>query len=164
MKILIDMNLSPDWVDVFAKHGITAVHWSTVGNPRAEDSELMDWARSTDHVVFTHDLDFGAALALTQAESPSVFQVRTQDVTPGHLEAAVIGVLKNNESTPRSRGRAQARFACLRCPPCSARRPPLNASDRREPKTGKKSQLYGPGKCHHVRTRTTVAPLAVGGA
>jgi predicted nuclease of predicted toxin-antitoxin system len=98
MKILIDMNLSPDWVDVFAKHGITAVHWSTVGNPRAEDSELMDWARTTDHVVFTHDLDFGAALALTQAESPSVFQVRTQDVTPGHLEAAVIGVLKNHES------------------------------------------------------------------
>lgn len=23
LKILIDMNLSPDWVDVFAKHGIT---------------------------------------------------------------------------------------------------------------------------------------------
>jgi predicted nuclease of predicted toxin-antitoxin system len=71
---------------------------SALGNPRAEDSELMDWARAADHVVFTHDLDFGAALALTQAESPSVIQVRTQDVTPGHLEAAVIGVVKNNES------------------------------------------------------------------
>jgi predicted nuclease of predicted toxin-antitoxin system len=43
MKILIDMNLSPEWVVVFAQHRITAVHWSTVGNPRAEDSVLMDW-------------------------------------------------------------------------------------------------------------------------
>jgi predicted nuclease of predicted toxin-antitoxin system len=32
MKILIDMNLSPDWVDV--GHDITAVHWSKVGDPR----------------------------------------------------------------------------------------------------------------------------------
>ena len=97
MKILIDMNLSPEWVVVFAQHGITAVHWSTVGNPRAEDSVLMDWARATDFVVFTHDLDFGAMLALTQAESPSVIQVRTQDVSPAHLEKAVIDVLRKYE-------------------------------------------------------------------
>jgi predicted nuclease of predicted toxin-antitoxin system len=64
MKILIDMNLSPDWVDVFAGHDITAVHWSKVGDPRAEDSELMSWAPVNQHVVFTHDLDFwrGAGL------------------------------------------------------------------------------------------------------
>jgi len=48
MKILIDMNLSPEWVVVFAQHGIAAVHWSTVGNARAEDSVLMDWARAND--------------------------------------------------------------------------------------------------------------------
>ena len=98
MKILVDMNLSPEWVRVFANHGITAVHWSTVGNPRAEDSVLMDWARINDYVVFTHDLDFGAMLALTQAESPSVIQVRTQDVSPAHLETAVIEVIRKNES------------------------------------------------------------------
>jgi predicted nuclease of predicted toxin-antitoxin system len=65
MKILIDMNLSPEWVDIFAQHGITAVHWLTIGNPRAEDSVMMDWARANDHIVFTHDLDFGGLLALT---------------------------------------------------------------------------------------------------
>ncbi len=57
----------------------------------------MDWARANAYVIFTHDLDFGTALALTQAESPSVIQVRTQDVTPAHLETAVVEVLKNNE-------------------------------------------------------------------
>ena len=97
MKILVDMNLSPDWVPVFAKHGIIAAHWSTIGDPRAEDSVLMDWARDHDYVEFTHDLDFGAMLALTQAESPSVIQVRTQDVTPAHLEKAVIDVMRKNE-------------------------------------------------------------------
>ncbi len=98
MKILIDMNLSPDWTQVFANHKITAVHWSTVGNPRAEDTELMDWARANNHIIFTHDLDFGTMLALTGAESPSVIQVRTQDVTPAHLEAVVIEVLQSNKS------------------------------------------------------------------
>ena len=98
MKILVDMNLSPDWVTVLTNHGITAVHWSTVGDPRAPDDLIMDWARANGYVVFTHDLDFGAALALTQAEGPSVIQVRTQDVTPEHLEPQVISVLENNSS------------------------------------------------------------------
>jgi predicted nuclease of predicted toxin-antitoxin system len=97
MKILIDMSLSPGWVVVFAKHGITAAHWISVGDPRAEDSVLMDWARANGHVVFTHDLDFAAALALSQASGPSVIQVRTQDVTPAHLEGAVIDVLRAHE-------------------------------------------------------------------
>lgn len=98
MKILIDMNLSPDWAAVFAKHEISAVHWSTVGDPRAEDAILMEWARANEYIVFTHDLDYGALLALTQAHSPSVIQVRTQDVTPSHLETAIIDVLVTNQS------------------------------------------------------------------
>jgi predicted nuclease of predicted toxin-antitoxin system len=98
MKILVDMNLSPDWVEVFARHGLSALHWTAVGDPRAEDPVLMQWARDNGYVVFTHDLDFGTLLALTQAESPSSIQVRTQDVTPQYLEAIVIGALKNYES------------------------------------------------------------------
>ena len=98
MKILVDMNLSPDWVEVFARHGLNAVHWSTIGDPRAEDPVLMQWARENDYIVFTHDLDFGTVLALTQAESPSVIQVRTQDVTPHYLEMMVIDALKKYES------------------------------------------------------------------
>jgi len=69
-----------------------------MGDPRADDSVLMEWARANDHVVFTHDLVFGAALALTQGESLSVIQVRTQDVTPAHLETMVIAALRQYES------------------------------------------------------------------
>lgn len=92
------MNLSPDWVDVFTQHGYTAVHWSTLGDPRAVDAVLMEWARANGCVVFTHDLDFGMMLALTQAERPSVIQVRTQDVTPAHLEAMIVTALREYEA------------------------------------------------------------------
>ena len=67
------------------------------GNPRAEDEEIMVWARAQEHVVFTHDLDFGTLLALTRAGSPSVIQVRTQDVTPGAIGALVVGALRQFE-------------------------------------------------------------------
>lgn len=98
MNILVDMNLSPIWVEVFTRHEINAVHWSTIGDPRASDSTLMEWARENDYIVFTHDLDFGALLALTQTISPSVIQVRTQDVTPVYLERTVISSLRQHEA------------------------------------------------------------------
>jgi predicted nuclease of predicted toxin-antitoxin system len=98
MKLLVDMNLSPDWVAVLQKSGWAAVHWSEVGNPRAADSEIMAWAKQSRHVVFTHDLDFGTALALTQAEGPSVIQVRTQDVTPSAVGPLVLNALRQFEA------------------------------------------------------------------
>ncbi len=41
MKILIDMNLSPAWVDLLTREGIQARHWSNVGDPRASDQVIM---------------------------------------------------------------------------------------------------------------------------
>jgi predicted nuclease of predicted toxin-antitoxin system len=98
VKILIDMNLSPDWVDALTRHGWAAVHWSTVGDPRAADSAIMDWARANGYVVFTHDLDFGTMLALTHAAGPSVLQVRTQDVLPGSAGNVVVAALRQHEA------------------------------------------------------------------
>jgi predicted nuclease of predicted toxin-antitoxin system len=45
VRIVVDMNLSPDWVGVLVRHGWEAVHWSMVGDPRAADPEIMSWAR-----------------------------------------------------------------------------------------------------------------------
>ena len=94
MKLLVDMNLSPDWVAVLKQAGWEAVHWSNVGNLRAADSKIMAWAKMNGHVVFTHDLDFGSMLALTQAEGPSVIQIRTQDVTPAAAGKFVANALR----------------------------------------------------------------------
>ena len=94
MRILLDMNLSPTWVPVFARHGFEALHWSEVGDARAPDTEIMVWARSHGYVVFTHDLDFGAMLAATGAEGPSVIQIRTNDTLPAKIEHRVISALQ----------------------------------------------------------------------
>lgn len=85
MKILIDMNLSPDWVPALEQEGIEAVHWSEVGSPSAPDEEIFRYARQRYFVVFTHDLDFGDILAATGAISPSVIQVRVEDTAPESL-------------------------------------------------------------------------------
>lgn len=98
MKILIDMNLSPDWVVRFAASDIESIHWSAVGAPNAKDSEIMEFARANRFIVFTHDLDFSAMLAATQAESPSVIQMRTQDVLSDVMTAKLIGVVKEHEA------------------------------------------------------------------
>jgi predicted nuclease of predicted toxin-antitoxin system len=60
MKVLVDMNLSPDWARFLAEAGFEAVHWSNVGSKSATDSELMQWAAENDHIILTADLDFGA--------------------------------------------------------------------------------------------------------
>lgn len=94
MKLLVDMNLSPMWVEALDTAGHQAVHWSKVGNPRAPDTELMAWARAHGYVVFTHDLDFGALLAVTNAQGPSVIQIRSIDVTPQGASHTVLPALQ----------------------------------------------------------------------
>ena len=97
MKIVLDMNLSPDWAQALASHGWEAVHWAAVGDPRATDRVIMEWARSQGYVVLTHDLDFGALLALTHAEGPSVVQVRTQDLLSSAIQALLVNSLRAYE-------------------------------------------------------------------
>ena len=94
MKLLIDMNLSPLWVQFLADHGFEAIHWSTVGKASATDSEILDYAGNHGYVVFTHDLDFGAILAATKGRFPSVLQLRAQDVSPSHLKVVVLSVVR----------------------------------------------------------------------
>jgi predicted nuclease of predicted toxin-antitoxin system len=95
MKILIDMNLSPDWVMSLKEAGFESLHWSDVGDPRASDETILDYAKTHGYVIFTHDLDFGAILAASHAEAPSVIQVRVQDVDPASLSKVLVLLLHN---------------------------------------------------------------------
>ena len=97
-KLLLDMNLSPEWVSTLDKHEWQAVHWSDVGDPRASDRDIMNWALERQFVVFTHDMDFGTMLALTHDVGPSVLQVRAENVLPDYLESAVIAALNQHEA------------------------------------------------------------------
>lgn len=98
MKLLIDMNLSPLWTDFFAAKKVDAIHWSTIGAFNAPDREIMAWAADNNYVVFTHDMDFGTLLAVTQVKCPSVIQIRTQNVLPDAIGEMVVLVLRQFES------------------------------------------------------------------
>ncbi len=96
MKLVIDINLSPQWATWLHRESYTAVHWSEIGNPRAPDTEILAWALEHGHIVFTHDLDFSRILALTSASGPSVLQVRTEDVLPSAIGNLVARVLRQH--------------------------------------------------------------------
>lgn len=94
MKLLVDMNLSPRWVSRLVDAGFEATHWSTLGSPDAPDTEIMTFAKDKGYVVLTHDLDFGAILAATHGEKPSVAQIRSGDVSPDTIGHLVINALR----------------------------------------------------------------------
>jgi predicted nuclease of predicted toxin-antitoxin system len=60
MKLLVDVSLSPQWIEFLNGNGLDALHWSAIGSCAATDSEIFDYATENSMVVFTHDLDFGA--------------------------------------------------------------------------------------------------------
>ena len=49
MKILIDMNLSPDWVKVLELAGWETVHWSVVGDNPGTQAWTLSYLL-TDHL------------------------------------------------------------------------------------------------------------------
>ena len=123
VKLLIDVNLSPKWVPVLRGLGWSAIHWSEIGDPRATDDAIMAWARQNGHTVFTHDLDFGALLALSGASGPSVLQVRSQDVLPDRLADVVATALRQHGADLASgalvvvdRSRARVRVLPIQTP------------------------------------------------
>jgi len=94
MKLLVDMNLSPDWVPYLAERGIESVHWASVGSLGATDEAIIEHARANGFTIFTHDLDFTTILALSRAHGPSVIQARVQDVSPESLGPGISAALR----------------------------------------------------------------------
>lgn len=54
----------------------------------------MAWAVDNNYIVFSHDLDFGTLLAISEAITPSVIQ----DVFPENLSGLVLNALKQFKS------------------------------------------------------------------
>jgi predicted nuclease of predicted toxin-antitoxin system len=93
LKLLIDVNLSPTWASFLTEHSIEVVMWADIGNPKAEDVEIMQYARDHGFVIFTNDLDFGHLLAVTNHNAPSVIQIRTNMLIPKHVGKLLLEAL-----------------------------------------------------------------------
>ena len=94
MKLLIDMNISPRLVDLLTDAGHQAAYWGTIGQPDAEDSEILNWAAQNGYVILTNDLDFGAILAATRHQSPSVIQIRRRDLIPTAIIPSILRICR----------------------------------------------------------------------
>jgi predicted nuclease of predicted toxin-antitoxin system len=94
MKLLVDMNLSPRWVERLAEAGFEAEHWSAIGPDTASDAAILAYAGAHRCVVLTHDLDFGSILAATNDAGPSVVQLRADDVSPEAIGLSVVAALR----------------------------------------------------------------------
>jgi len=102
MRILIDMNLSPQWALFLQSRGFDALHWSSIGSPSASDEEVLAYAEASGFVIFTHDLDFGMLLAARGSSRPSVVQTRTQDVLPSALGSTLIRLIETTRNSLES--------------------------------------------------------------
>jgi len=94
MKILVDMNLSPNWVNFLIGKDIEAIHWSTIGSPDAPDAEIIQYAKKHEFAILTNDLDFGFILALTQGIKPSVIQTRTGVLSTNKIGNIVVNAIR----------------------------------------------------------------------
>ena len=102
MKFLLDMNLSPRWSGVLQAHGYECIHWSSVGDARADDARTLAWASAHEHVLITNDLDFGAILAAAGSAGPSVIFLRCQDIMPSTLERTLVRVVEQHGEALRT--------------------------------------------------------------
>jgi len=94
MKILVDMNLSPKWVEYLIKNGIDAVHWSSIDYPDATDEKIVSYAIEYGFTILTNDLDFGFILAITHNKKPSVIQIRSDVLAPDIIGSIVSSAIK----------------------------------------------------------------------
>ena len=98
MRVLVDMNLTPRWVQFLRDAGHEAIHWSSVGSDSAKDREICAYARQSVYVILTNDLDFPQILAHTKQDAPSVVLLRGEPLVPEVRGSALLGALQECEA------------------------------------------------------------------
>ena len=91
MRLLIDMHLTPRWVQFLRNAGYEAIHWGSVGSNSAKDGEICDYARQAVYVSLTNDLDCPQILAHTKQDAPSVVLLRGEPLVPEVRGSALVG-------------------------------------------------------------------------
>src|SRR5215204_2115844 len=93
MKFVLDMGISPRVAKFLLTHGHDAIHLFDVQLSRAADPDNIEFARQSERIILTHDLDFGALMAISGERLPSVMIFRLTDMKPAnvnqYLEVAI---------------------------------------------------------------------------
>jgi predicted nuclease of predicted toxin-antitoxin system len=108
MNFVADAGISPRTVKFLLEQGHDVVHVRDIGMQRANDTEILELARSQDRIVLTFDLDFGDLLALGLKDKPSTIIFRLDDETADSVNTNLLTVLAQTESELRD----GALFSC----------------------------------------------------
>jgi predicted nuclease of predicted toxin-antitoxin system len=84
---------------ILRQQGFDAVHVAEIGMERAEDTDILQFARRDERVCVTLDHDFHAHLAMTGRGSPSVLLLRVQGLDANGQAALIRSVYLQCEST-----------------------------------------------------------------
>lgn len=60
---------------------------------------MLIWVAANGFVLLTHDLDFGTILAFSGAATPSVIQIRSEDLRPKTLAGRVASTVRRLAET-----------------------------------------------------------------
>lgn len=97
IRLLADMNISPQTVTFLRQQGWDMVRVSEVLPATASDSEILEFARREERVIVTQDLDFSTLLALGGYNQPSLITLRLLVSEPDTVNQKLIEVLPGIE-------------------------------------------------------------------
>ena len=103
MKLLLDQGLPRSTVPCLEAAGIESVHVGEVALSRADDSDILEYARHDGLVVVTLDADFHALIALSGACDPSVIRIRIEGLNAEAL-ARLLGRIVSGFCSDIERG------------------------------------------------------------
>jgi predicted nuclease of predicted toxin-antitoxin system len=77
-RVLLDQGLAPNAATLLRLEGWDAIHVAEADLSRAEDEEILEFARRNNRVCVTLDHDFHMHLALAGSGAPSVILLRVE--------------------------------------------------------------------------------------
>ena len=88
-RVLLDQGLAPHTAALLRFEGWDAIHVAEAGLSRADDAEILEFARQEHRTCVTLDHDFHTHLALSRSDGPSVILVRMEGLDSIHQAALI---------------------------------------------------------------------------
>jgi predicted nuclease of predicted toxin-antitoxin system len=98
LRLLLDQGLPADAVSLFRELGYECWHVSEFGMQRAEDEDILSFAREHGCVVATLDADFHALVAVRGLLGPSVIRLRREGCRAQTVVRLLEGVLRSHRA------------------------------------------------------------------
>lgn len=103
IRLALDQGVPFDAAALLKKAGYECIHVSEAGMHRAEDAQILRWARELGSVIVTLDADFHAMMAVSGAKTPSVIRLRIQGLN-GDAVAGLVQTVLGEFSSELSNG------------------------------------------------------------